>query len=193
MLKKERWIVYPLLMLSLFSSLIGVQVIRAQQQVLDMVVTKELRVVNDEGETVAMIRHEDGLETSLILRYGNHLAHLVTDEFGPAVNLYNDSLSSIHLSSNDKRGQLGIYYGQHEVQLQSDNDGGSLRFGTNQHEIHYLRLGGSTELGGFLTIENAKGDHRAALYESASGHGALWLFDKYGDKSREYTYYDLVN
>lgn len=59
-LRNERWIVYPLLMLSLFSSLVGVQVIKAQQEVLDLVVTKELRVVNDEGETVASISHTEG-------------------------------------------------------------------------------------------------------------------------------------
>lgn len=52
MLKKERWIVYPLLMLSLFSSLVGVQVIKAQQEVLDRVASRELVVVNEEGDEV---------------------------------------------------------------------------------------------------------------------------------------------
>ena len=52
MLKKERWIIYPLLMLSLFSSLVGAQVIRAQQEVLDRVVSRELVIVNEEGDEV---------------------------------------------------------------------------------------------------------------------------------------------
>ena len=49
-LRNERWIVYPLLMLSLFSSLVGVQVIKAQQEVLDSITTRALIVVDDNWE-----------------------------------------------------------------------------------------------------------------------------------------------
>lgn len=48
MLKKERWIVYPLLMLSLFSSLVGVQVIKAQQEIVDVLTVRGIQVVNEQ-------------------------------------------------------------------------------------------------------------------------------------------------
>lgn len=47
--KKERWVVYPLLMLALFSSLVGIKVIDAQQAIIDRIVARELVVVNEEG------------------------------------------------------------------------------------------------------------------------------------------------
>jgi hypothetical protein len=53
--------VYPLLMLSLFSSLVGVQVIKAQQEVLDRVVSRELVVVNEEGvEVFSVVPNRNG-------------------------------------------------------------------------------------------------------------------------------------
>ena len=55
MLKTERWIVYPLLMLSLFSSLVGVQVIRAQQEIMDTLTVRSLSVVGVEGQVLASI------------------------------------------------------------------------------------------------------------------------------------------
>jgi hypothetical protein len=62
MLRNERWIVYPLLMLSLFSSLVGVQVIKAQQDVLESITTRELIVVDDNGNTVATLKKQsDGV------------------------------------------------------------------------------------------------------------------------------------
>ena len=57
-LRNERWIVYPLLMLSLFSSLVGVQVIKAQQEVLDSITTRALIVVDDNGNTVATLKKQ---------------------------------------------------------------------------------------------------------------------------------------
>jgi hypothetical protein len=60
--RNERWIVYPLLMLSLFSSLVGVQVIKAQQDVLESITTRELIVVDDNGNTVATLKKQsDGV------------------------------------------------------------------------------------------------------------------------------------
>ena len=51
MLKLERWIVYPLLMLSLFSSLVGIQVIRPAGDTRSGR-SKELVVVNEQGDEV---------------------------------------------------------------------------------------------------------------------------------------------
>ncbi len=55
MLKKERWIVYPLLMLSLFSSLVGVQVIKAQQEIVDVLTVRGIQVVNEQNKPVVAI------------------------------------------------------------------------------------------------------------------------------------------
>ncbi len=46
---------YPLLMLSLFSSLVGVQVIKAQQEVMDVLTVRVIQVVNEKKEPVIMI------------------------------------------------------------------------------------------------------------------------------------------
>ena len=45
-------------MLSLFSSLVGVQVIKAQQEVLDSITTRALIVVDDNGNTVATLKKQ---------------------------------------------------------------------------------------------------------------------------------------
>jgi len=187
MLKKERWIVYPLLMLSLFSSLdLGVQVIKAQQEVLDLVVTKELRVVNDEGETVASISHTEGNGTSLILDYGNRRAVIAASNLGSEVFLLN-GLKVIRLSSFDEFAHLNIIYEQHSTQLTVTPEDGFLEF-RGPKLIEYLVLGGNEKSGGYLYTNNIKGDRRASLYQTASGHGGLWLYDKYGEKSKGYTY-----
>jgi|BioPla2DNA2_1021312.scaffolds.fasta_scaffold38307_1 hypothetical protein len=59
MLKKERWIVYPLLMLSLFSSLVGVQVIKAQQEIMGVLTVRGIQVVNEKNTPVMQIMPKD--------------------------------------------------------------------------------------------------------------------------------------
>ncbi len=46
---------YPLLMLSLFSSLVGVQVIKAQQEIMDVLTVRGIQVVNEQNKPVVAI------------------------------------------------------------------------------------------------------------------------------------------
>jgi len=59
MAKYERFVVYPLLFTTLFCSLAGISVVKANPEVLERVVTKELVVVNDAGKEIAVIREGD--------------------------------------------------------------------------------------------------------------------------------------
>ncbi len=73
MLKKERWIVYPLLMLSLFSAFAGVRVIKAQSEVLDVLTVRGIQIVNEQNTPVVQIT-SDSLDGGGVL--------IVSDENG---------------------------------------------------------------------------------------------------------------
>ena len=105
MLKKERWIVYPLLMLSLFSSMIGIKVIQAQQEILDIVTTKELKVVDDEGRTVAQLRNDNGGASLILVGPQNtqKSLRLISDDISSRLQL-TAGLGVITLSSNEDYG-----------------------------------------------------------------------------------------
>ncbi len=62
MSKYERLIIYPLLFISLFCALTGVNMVSATQQFLDKIVAKEIVVVNDEGDTVASLKYDQQKE-----------------------------------------------------------------------------------------------------------------------------------
>ena len=188
MLKKERWIIYPLLMLSLFSSLVGVQVIKAQQEVLDMVVTKELRVVNDKGEIVASLSQEDD-QIKLVLDDG--YSQIVLQTFpilGAGLSLTNVDKSTISLVTSSYASSLNLSYKEMTATMGVAEEDSRLEF-AGPEQTWYVMLGGDQKDGSYLYLNNEKGNRRASLFQSASGHGGLWLYDKFGEESRGYTYY----
>lgn len=143
MLKKERWIVYPLLMLSLLSSLVGVGVIRAQQEILDRVVTRELIVVNEENEEVlSVVPNDNG---GILLFSGNMkdqdclIVHVGDRILGTSLSLMNGK-NSFEVGVNEQYGFSRLILNQKNVNsyFLVDEEGSKLVLGnpTNQSAVN---------------------------------------------------------
>lgn len=196
MLKKERWIVYPLLMLSLFSSLVGVQVIKAQQDVLDSVVTKELIIINDKGIETASIKNTDaGAELLLNGTDGKNMVELSAHErIGASLSLNDPNhKAGTMIWAASKGGNISLSYdGGQQVSLAADKIEPMLWLGNFPEpgkRVTHVILGAFLEQGGVLDVRNEKGEKRASIFRAKDGSGGLWVYDKNGDKSRSYAYY----
>ena len=71
MSKYERLIIYPLLFLALFSALTGVNIVNATQQVLERIVAREIVVVNDEGQEVAVLKYDEQKQNASFEMFNN--------------------------------------------------------------------------------------------------------------------------
>lgn len=195
MLKKERWIVYPLLMLSLFSSLVGVQVLKAQQDVLDRVVTKELIIVNDNGVETATIKNTYTGSAELLLNdgEGENMVELSAHGTGASLTLNDrNHKTGIHLWAASQGGSLALSYdGNQQVDIVAHSKGPEIWLGNfpdPNTKIRHIRIGSLLEAGGYLNLYNEKGDEIVSIFQNTRGNGGIWLFDKYGEDSRSITY-----
>ena len=59
MSKYERLIIYPLLFLALFCALTGVNVVNATQQMFERIVAREVVIVDNEGNEVAVLKYDE--------------------------------------------------------------------------------------------------------------------------------------
>ncbi|NMB19199.1 MAG: hypothetical protein GX984_07095 [Erysipelothrix sp.] len=240
MLKKERMIVYPLLFLSLFSSLIGIGVLHANSTALERLEVRELVVVNEDGQKVIKLNPNDfGGSLSVFNNYGDEVAVLYTEDgiytytelrlrsplddkySGISIAAYGDSRIFDNLGSpsynisfsNGFDTYMSLDYSNKEASFELESGGNEnniknkvyltacdkssdlmfVSFGTLEYyrEIpwkSHLTASGSRTEGGSLNLYNHDGDDRASLYQSTAGHGGLWVYDKYGEESKGYTY-----
>lgn len=160
MSKYERLIIYPLLFLALFSALTGVNVVNATQSIFDKIVTREIVVVNTEGETVASLKYDQRKENvsfELFNNDGNRVVSLLSYDDGGAIGVFNQE-------------------GYLTAAMQNDNNAGSLFLynGTSKEtKLVGLRSG---LYGGVLEINNAKGLPTGILGNNAFGNGYVGLF-----------------
>src|SRR5690606_4355917 len=92
MSKYERLIIYPLLFLALFSALTGVNIVSATQQVWDRIVAREVVIVNDEGQEVAVLKYDQEKENpslELFNNAGDRVVSLLAYADGGIVGLFN--------------------------------------------------------------------------------------------------------
>lgn len=160
MSKYERLVIYPLLFLSLFYALTGVNVVNATQQLWDKIVAKEIVIVNDQGDTVASLKYDEKRE--------NVSLELFTNEGARAVSIlaYEDG------------GAMGIFNqeGNLTVAMQNDNHAGGLFLynGTNKEtKLIGLRSG---LYGGVVEVNNSRGLPTGILGNNAQNNGYLGLF-----------------
>lgn len=239
-------------MLSLFSSLVGVQVIKAQQEVLDSITTRALIVVDDNGNTVATLKkqsdgyggtfldifHDDmptasiggGKDGGFVMVFNDEGHRTVSMQNNPGPKPYSPTQGGIAvfdgtsddtvlltmanqgggrietynskgfltavITSNDQghgglalnRGDLlGSLYSY--VLLSVGETGGYSLFSNVENNIIAF-LGAGADNSGILQLNNEKGDERAIIGSvDKTGHGGIWLYDRYGDKWRSYTFY----
>jgi hypothetical protein len=85
---------------------------------------------------------------------------------------------------------------QNSIRLSATGNGSSLWFSSMGDYRHYkelpmkthLSLWGSRTEGGSMSLYNEHGDDRASLFQTVSGHGGLWVYDKYGENSTGYIF-----
>ena len=119
--KYERFIIYPLLILALFYGMAGNQVMTSAQKVYDEIVTKDIKVVNNQGEEVLRmgvgtsgnglltVYDNDGEELIYLGAYtyngeenGKESAGLIT-----VSNKYNETVIGLGITKPDEDGHGG--------------------------------------------------------------------------------------
>lgn len=201
MARYERFVVYPLLFIALFCSLTGVSVVKASQEVLEKVITKELVVVNDAGKEIASIRSGNDPSTGVELCLNDaDGAMMITLGVG---SLFGSRLILYTQEHREGAALYGGFYGAELVMNYEGESRVSLRTLSSHSDLTFyshlkpgeifpkpdLVLGSRLNDGGFLDVYNDKGDRRASIFKNTGGHGGIWLYDKYGEQSRAYTFY----
>ncbi len=94
----------------------------------------------------------------------------------------------------DPRAPLGDSRHDPALVLTADAERSSLSLGSYQRDrerqeyISHVALTSHGAWGGSLRLNNGSGDNRALLSSTPDGHGALWLYDRYGEESTSYTF-----
>lgn len=160
MSKYERLVIYPLLLIALFCSLTGVNVVNATQQFLDKIVAKEIVIVNDQGSTVASLKYDEKRENVSLELYtneGTRAVSILGYESGGAIGIFNNE-------------------GNLTATLQNDNQAGSITLynGTSKEtKLVGLRSG---LYGGVLEINNSRGLPTGIMGNNAQSNGYVGLF-----------------
>ncbi|MFY9523933.1 MAG: hypothetical protein WAS00_02995 [Limnochordia bacterium] len=160
MSKYERLIIYPLLFLALFSALTGVNIVSATQQVWDRIVAREVVIVNDEGQEVAVLKYDQEKENpslELFNNAGHRVVSLLAYADGGAVGIFNqDGHLTAAIQNEENAGALLIYNGTREMK-----------------KLVGLRAG---LYGGVVEINNAQGLPTGIMGNNAANNGYIGLF-----------------
>ena len=135
MSKYERLIIYPLLFLALFSALTGVNIVNATQQVLERIVAREIVVVNDEGQEVAVLKYDEQKQNASFEMFNNdgrRVVSLLSYADGGAVGIFNqEGHLTAAIQNEANAGAFLLYNGTKDmtklVALRSGLYGGVLR------------------------------------------------------------------
>lgn len=171
MFKFERFIIYPVLFIALFFSIAddGVQQTTAQE-VIDQLIVKDIRVVNDKGE--AQI-HIDGASPTPSISIKSSTFHPDSYNY---INNYGMSIYSKYHINVLNSSEMKISNNSEEYSILND---GIITLGVDY-------TGGNG--GGALKLLNEKEDKRITLSTDSFGHGLITVYDKYGEDFRIYSY-----
>ena len=160
MSKYERLIIYPLLFITLFYAVTGVSVVKATQQMFDRIVAREIVVVNNEGQEVAVLKYDeqkDNTSFELFNNEGHRVVSLLSYEDGGAVGIFN------------KEGHL-------TAAIQNEANAGAILVYNGTRDMTKLVALRSGLYGGVLEINNAEGLPTGIMGNNASSNGYLGLF-----------------
>lgn len=160
MSKYERLIIYPLLLIALFSALTGVNVVNATQQILDKIVAREIVVVNNEGNTVASLKYDqrkENVSLELFSDEGVRVVSLLAYEDGGAIGVFNhEGYLTTAIQNEAHAGGIFLYNGT-----------------SKETKLVGLRSG---LYGGVLEVNNSKGLPTGIMGNNAHNNGYLGLF-----------------
>lgn len=119
MSKYERLIIYPLLFIALFYAVTGVSVVKATQQMFDRIVAREIVVVNNEGQEVAVLKYDeqkDNTSFELFNNEGHRVVSLLSYEDGGAVGIFNkEGHLTAAIQNEANAGAILVYNGTRDM------------------------------------------------------------------------------
>ena len=105
------------------------------------------------------------------------------------IDVYNEKNTRVvSLDSFRGGGSLDVYNEQGAFVVSLDSFGGDGSLSVNDRGGKLMANLNAYD-GGSLSLYNPKGGERASLYVNTNDHAGLWLYDKYGEESRAYTFY----
>jgi len=167
MAKWERYIVYPLLFVALFFSVAReTKVLQAAGGIVDEIradVVRARRVVISDSYGRSQVELVGGR----ITMDGSEGRAELTTEFGGCLRLQDTGNSEVRLEAGEGGGFMGAY--------------------NPEGELGFCLV--ATKEGGSVRIFNPQGEPRVFLgTATGTGHGGVWVYDKYGKKSCAFVY-----
>ena len=164
MKKFERFIIYPLLIMTLFYSFAGEQVTTTAQDVIDKLVVREISVIDEEGNEVVNIDSVP-YHGGEIMIYGGP-----SDSFS---KISGYSFQTVIDNNMTLVSQLGFTI----QQFDEDPITPPKRF---------VDIGVSNNGNGYSILNNSHGDPLIYIGFNENGHGLINVYDKYGENWRSY-------
>lgn len=215
MKKWERFIIYPLLIISLVYSFGGIQTATNAKKVFDKIVAKEIAIVDDGKELIKLSGHKAG---------GNEVVQGAIEVFNKTKGMklrafpgslqvrYGDknknsevSISAIPKATfmdfkvfNKKTNKLEKIQIRNSFIENSLKIYDSVKLDESQSEISLALENPSIFLGssnstGEMSLYNEHRDPLIFIGESKKGHGLINIYDKYSEDFRSYTHTDNIN
>ena len=160
MSKYERLIIYPLLFLALFCALTDVNVVNAAQQMFERIVAREVVIVDNEGNEVAVLKYDEQKQNpsfEMFNKDGRRVLSLLAYADGGAVGIFNqEGYLTAAIQNESNAGAVLVYNGTRDMT-----------------KLVALRSG---LYGGVLEISNTQGFPTGIMGNNASNHGYLGLF-----------------
>ncbi|MFW5891743.1 MAG: hypothetical protein ACOCUI_05950 [bacterium] len=156
--KYERYLIYPLLIMSLFYSLAGEQVVMKAEEVMDKLTVREISVVDKNNKEIINIG-EGFFGGKIDFKSHNFNERTLISPFG--------------VSIDDKKTRTNLHsFG--------------LTFLNKETENKIISLGVTDNLYGHLQTFNEHGDSLITLGKSTEDHGLVSVYDRYGEHPRNY-------
>jgi hypothetical protein len=130
-------------------------------------------------------------EGAIRLRRKDQSADLYLGEWGTSLVLGDPDTRSAAVMSTNNEGAI-LWLGQEDpiATLVANKEGAGLHVGLLESGLTHIDLSAPLNEGGHLRLYNERGDARSIIGSTdKTGHGGIWLHDRYGDKSRSYTFY----
>jgi hypothetical protein len=130
-------------------------------------------------------------EGAIRLRRNDQSAGLSLGEWGTGLTLADpDNRSAAAMNTSNEGAMLFLAQEDPTAMLMANKEGAGLIVSSFESGLTHIDLSAPLNEGGHLRLYNERGDARSIIGSTdKTGHGGIWLHDRYGDKSRSYTFY----
>lgn len=172
--KYERFIVYPLLLIALFCS-VGDNFASSASDVIDKITAREVCIVNEKGNIVMSLSSNEGGGV-LVISPGDLIS-------GGIVMTTSTSRNAITVFDPDRNPAITL-----EGFNKSLNNAHSINVFNDKGSKGVGVAGGNKETGGIVLCFNEYGIPLVAIAKDTNGHGAVAVYDKYGEACKVHSF-----